>query len=121
MVVTGYMLILLALLTRVGCHDREYDTYSNMMENRMKDFGHNELMGLLGIGSLQQCLNSERKSTVALMDPTIPLNLDDGSGLSKNVSKALQMNHYFLCCKGVITVLLPSTMTGISEEVNSYH
>ena len=79
MVVTGYMLILLALLTRVGCHDREYDTYSNMMENRMKNFGHNELMGMSGIGSLQQCLNSERKSSVALLDPTNPLNLDDGN------------------------------------------
>jgi len=79
MVVSGYVLILLAFLTRVGCHDREYDTYSNMMENRMKNFGHNELMEMPGIGSLQQCLNSERKSTVALMDSTIPLNLDDGN------------------------------------------
>ena len=79
MVVTGYMLILLALLMRVGCHDREYDTYSNMMENRLKNFGHNELMETPGIGSLQQCLNNERKSSVSLLDPTIPLNLDDGN------------------------------------------
>ena len=40
----------------------------------MKDIGQNELMGTPRMGSLQQCLNDERKSPVARMDPK---NLDD--------------------------------------------
>ena len=69
MAVSRYVPILLAVLMCVGCH--EYSTYSNVMENSMKDIGQNELMGTPRMGSLQQCLNDERKSSVAHMDPKI--------------------------------------------------
>jgi len=68
MAVSRYVPILLAVLMCVECH--EYST-SNGME---KDIGQNELMRTSRMGPLQQCLNDERKSSVARMDPT---NLDD--------------------------------------------
>ena len=72
MAVSRYVPILLAVLMCVGC--QEHVTYSNMMESSMKNIGMNELMRTSGMGPLQQCLNDERKSSVARMDPT---NLDD--------------------------------------------
>jgi len=65
MAVVCYVPILLAVLMCVGCH--EHGTRSN-----------NGLVGMPGIGPLQYCLNDEWKSSVTCMDPTVPLNLDDG-------------------------------------------
>ena len=75
MAVSGYVLILLAVLMCVGCYD--HDTYSNMMENSTTNVGENGLVGTHGIGPLQQCLNEEQKSSVTRMDPTIPRKSDD--------------------------------------------
>jgi len=63
MAVSGYVLILLAMLMCVGCQE-----YSNMLQKSMKN---------VGTSSLQFCLNDEQKSSVSRVDPTIPLNLDD--------------------------------------------
>ena len=72
-----FLSILLVVLMCVGCH--EHGTYSNVMRNSTKNVGKNKLVGTPGLGSLQQSLKEEQKSSVACMDPTIPLNLDDRS------------------------------------------
>ena len=77
MAVSGYVLILLAVLMCVGCHD--HDTYFNVMENSTANFGKNGLVGTHEIGPLQQCLNEEQKSSVTRMDPTIPRKPDSGN------------------------------------------
>jgi len=63
MAVSGYVLILLAMLMCVECQE-----YSNMLQKSMKN---------VGTSSLQFCLNDEQKLSVSRVDPTIPLNLDD--------------------------------------------
>ena len=72
-----FLPILLAVLMCVGC--REHGTYSNVMKNSTKNVRQNKLIRTPGLGSLQQCLKEEQKSSVARMDPTIPWNLDGGN------------------------------------------
>jgi len=69
----SFLLILLAVLLCVGCH--EHGTHSNVMENSTRNVGQNRLLGTTGLGSLHQC-QEEQKLSVACMDPT---NLDEGN------------------------------------------
>ena len=111
MAVSGYVPILLAMLMCAGCQE-----YSNMLQKSMKS---------VGISSLQFCLNDEQKSSVALVDPAIPLNLDDGNvscpawSVKHNASSKCEcgsdLHGKVTCCQNLVSakmdMLLPCICT----------
>ena len=99
MAVTGYVLILLAMLMCTGCQE-----YSNMLQKSMKKL----------------CLNDEHKSSVLRVDPTIPLNLDDQnvSCPAWSVKREGSSKCEWLCANPIGPVLAMLMCVGCQEYSN---